>query len=98
MLGAGIVGAACARELALAGVQVTVVDRGGAAQATTAHGEGNVLVSDKAPGPELELAQMSRRLWPQVLAGIAESSPARRARWSGSPRGHRRGDDGCRGR
>ncbi|OIK27245.1 NAD(P)/FAD-dependent oxidoreductase [Streptomyces malaysiense] len=74
VLGAGIVGAACARELVLAGLQVTVVDRGGAAQATTAHGEGNVLVSDKAPGPELELAQLSRRLWPQVLADIAERS------------------------
>ena len=74
VLGAGIVGAACARELALAGIHVIVVDRGGPAQATTAHGEGNVLVSDKGPGPELELAQLSRRLWPQVLAGIAERS------------------------
>jgi glycine/D-amino acid oxidase-like deaminating enzyme len=68
VLGAGIVGAACARELALAGCAVTVVDRGGPAAATTAHGEGNVLVSDKGPGPELELARLSRRLWPEVLA------------------------------
>lgn len=74
VLGAGIVGAACARELALAGLDVTVVDRGAPASATTAHGEGNVLVSDKGPGPELELAQLSRRLWPQVLARIAERS------------------------
>ncbi|MBZ4020446.1 NAD(P)/FAD-dependent oxidoreductase [Streptomyces purpurogeneiscleroticus] len=73
VLGAGIVGAACARELALAGgFQVTVVDRGGAAEATTAHGEGNVLVSDKGPGPELRLAQLSRRLWPEALAAIAD--------------------------
>ncbi|MFF2501818.1 NAD(P)/FAD-dependent oxidoreductase [Streptomyces sp. NPDC058067] len=76
VLGAGIVGAACARELALAGLEVTVVDRGGAASATTSHGEGNVLVSDKGPGPELELAQLSRKLWPQVLAGVAERSVA----------------------
>ncbi|RVU28607.1 FAD-binding oxidoreductase [Streptomyces antnestii] len=76
VLGAGIVGAACARELALAGLEVTVVDRGGAASATTSHGEGNVLVSDKGPGPELELAQLSRTLWPQVLAGVAERSVA----------------------
>ncbi|GAA2439208.1 FAD-dependent oxidoreductase [Actinomadura vinacea] len=69
VLGAGIVGAACARELALAGCAVTVVDRGAPAEATTAHGEGNVLVSDKGPGPELELARLSRRLWPEVLAG-----------------------------
>ncbi|MFB6961822.1 NAD(P)/FAD-dependent oxidoreductase [Streptomyces sp. NPDC056309] len=74
VLGAGIVGCACARELALAGLEVTVLERGAAASATTAHGEGNVLVSDKGPGPELELAQLSRRLWPQVLAQIAERS------------------------
>ncbi|WP_067634988.1 NAD(P)/FAD-dependent oxidoreductase [Actinomadura latina] len=67
VLGAGIIGAACARELALAGCDVTVVDRDGPAAATTAHGEGNVLVSDKGPGPELELAKLSRRLWPQIL-------------------------------
>jgi glycine/D-amino acid oxidase-like deaminating enzyme len=67
--GAGIIGAACARELALAGFAVTVLDRGGPAAATTSHGEGNVLVSDKGPGPELELAKLSRRLWPEILDG-----------------------------
>ncbi|WP_030622036.1 NAD(P)/FAD-dependent oxidoreductase [Streptomyces sclerotialus] len=76
VLGAGIIGAACARELALTdGFLVTVVDRGGAAEATTAHGEGNVLVSDKGPGPELRLAQLSRRLWPETLAAVAGRSP-----------------------
>ncbi|MFF0792591.1 NAD(P)/FAD-dependent oxidoreductase [Streptomyces spiralis] len=83
VVGAGIVGCACARELALAGFEVTVVERGAAASATTAHGEGNVLVSDKGPGPELELAQLSRRLWPQVLAAAAERSAhaARAVEW-----------------
>ncbi|MBC2866217.1 FAD-binding oxidoreductase [Streptomyces mexicanus] len=83
VLGAGIVGCACARELALAGLDVTVIDRGAAASATTAHGEGNVLVSDKGPGPELELAQLSRRLWPQVLQEVAERCPhaARAVEW-----------------
>lgn len=76
VVGAGIIGAACARELALAGFDVLVLDRAGAAAATTAHGEGNVLVSDKAPGPELELAQLSRRLWPEVLAAVAERTPS----------------------
>ncbi|KAB2352727.1 NAD(P)/FAD-dependent oxidoreductase [Actinomadura rudentiformis] len=69
VLGAGIIGAACARELARAGHAVTVLDRGGPAAATTSHGEGNVLVSDKGPGPELELARLSRRLWPEIIAG-----------------------------
>ncbi|MEU8587337.1 FAD-dependent oxidoreductase [Streptomyces sp. NPDC048664] len=83
VLGAGIVGAACARELALAELEVVVVDRGGAGAATTSHGEGNILVSDKRPGPELRLAQLSRRLWPEVLAAVAERSPhaAHTAEW-----------------
>ncbi|GIL25169.1 NAD(P)/FAD-dependent oxidoreductase [Actinocatenispora comari] len=68
VIGAGIVGAACARELARAGCEVVLLDRGGAAAATTSHGEGNILISDKEPGPELALAQLSRALWPQVLA------------------------------
>jgi D-hydroxyproline dehydrogenase subunit beta len=74
VLGAGIIGAACARELALAGCAVTVVDRGGPAAGTTAHGEGNVLVSDKGPGPELELAKLSRGLWPAILDGAPDAA------------------------
>ena len=70
VLGAGVVGSACARELVAAGFEVVVVDRHRPAGATTAHGEGNVLVSDKDDGPELRLAQLSRRLWPEALAGI----------------------------
>ncbi|GAA2594633.1 FAD-binding oxidoreductase [Actinomadura fulvescens] len=73
VLGAGIVGAACARELARSGHMVTVLDRGGPAAATTSHGEGNVLVSDKGPGPELELARLSRRLWPEIVAGLPDA-------------------------
>nr|BFF17197.1 hypothetical protein GCM10025730_07180 [Promicromonospora thailandica] len=68
VVGAGIVGAACARALARAGTRVTVLDRGAAASATSAHGEGNLLVSDKGPGPELDLALVSLRRW-TVLAG-----------------------------
>ncbi|MET4926403.1 FAD-binding oxidoreductase [Streptomyces sp. PSRA5] len=76
IIGAGIIGAACARELAVAGFDVLVLDRAGAAAATTSHGEGNILVSDKGPGPELELAQLSRRLWPEVLAALAGPTPS----------------------
>ncbi|MEU3767833.1 FAD-dependent oxidoreductase [Amycolatopsis keratiniphila] len=72
VLGAGIVGAACARELTLAGFDVVVVDRGRPAGGTTSHGEGNILVSDKGPGSELELAKLSIALWPQVVAEIAD--------------------------
>ncbi|MFI7442448.1 NAD(P)/FAD-dependent oxidoreductase [Nonomuraea indica] len=63
VIGAGVVGAACAYYAARAGLDVTVVDRGPVAGGTTGAGEGNVLVSDKEPGPELELAVLSSGLW-----------------------------------
>ncbi|WP_427888032.1 NAD(P)/FAD-dependent oxidoreductase [Kribbella sp. GL6] len=66
VVGAGMVGAACAEALSAAGVRVLVIDRDGPAAGTTAAGEGNVLVSDKEPGPELELAVASRAEWDVV--------------------------------
>ncbi|MEU1733129.1 FAD-binding oxidoreductase [Streptosporangium sp. NPDC020145] len=63
VIGAGAVGAACAYYAARAGLDTLVVDRGSVAAGTTGAGEGNVLVSDKAPGPELALALLSRDLW-----------------------------------
>ncbi|WP_083450076.1 NAD(P)/FAD-dependent oxidoreductase [Luteipulveratus mongoliensis] len=72
VIGAGVVGAACARALALRGLSVHVIERGMPGAGTTSHGEGNILVSDKAPGPELTLAMRSRQLWPQVLEELAE--------------------------
>lgn len=69
VVGAGVVGAACAYYAAGAGLRVTVIDRGPVAGGTTGAGEGNLLVSDKEPGPELELALLSARLWTE-LAGL----------------------------
>ncbi|MFI1970612.1 NAD(P)/FAD-dependent oxidoreductase [Streptomyces cinnamoneus] len=66
VVGAGVVGAACAYHAARAGLTVTVVDRGPVAGGTTGAGEGNLLVSDKGPGPELALAQLSTRLWGEL--------------------------------
>ncbi len=63
VIGAGIVGAACALACARRGLDVTVVDRGGLVAGTTGSGEGNILVSDKAPGPELDLALYSNEVW-----------------------------------
>lgn len=63
VIGAGVVGAACAYYAARAGLAVTVVDRGPVAGGTTGAGEGNLLVSDKEPGPELDLALLSTGLW-----------------------------------
>ncbi|MBK6042861.1 FAD-binding oxidoreductase [Streptomyces sp. MBT55] len=66
IIGAGIVGAACAFHAASAGLGVTVLDRGPVGAGTTSRGEGNILLSDKEPGPELELARLSRDLWDEV--------------------------------
>jgi D-hydroxyproline dehydrogenase subunit beta len=66
VIGAGVVGAACALAAARAGLRVTVLDRGPIAGGTTGAGEGNLLVSDKPPGPELDLALLSLRLWGEL--------------------------------
>ncbi|WP_228988747.1 FAD-binding oxidoreductase [Streptomyces sp. DH8] len=66
VVGAGIVGAACAFHAAAAGLDVTVLDRGPVGAGTTSRGEGNILLSDKEPGPELELARLSRTLWDEA--------------------------------
>ncbi|AZP20960.1 FAD-binding oxidoreductase [Streptomyces aquilus] len=68
VVGAGMAGAACALYASRAGLDVTVVDRGPVAGGTTGAGEGNLLVSDKEPGPELALALLSQRLWAELAA------------------------------
>ncbi|WP_030669607.1 NAD(P)/FAD-dependent oxidoreductase [Streptomyces sp. NRRL B-1347] len=73
VIGAGVVGAACAYYAARSGLDVTVIDRGPVAGGTTGAGEGNLLVSDKEPGPELDLALLSTRLWRE----LADTLPPR---------------------
>ena len=72
IIGAGMTGAACAWYAARAGLRVVLVDRGPVAGGTTGSGEGNVLVSDKEPGPELDLALLSGRLWRELGAELDE--------------------------
>jgi glycine/D-amino acid oxidase-like deaminating enzyme len=66
VVGAGIVGAACAFFGARAGLEITVLERGAVAAGTTGAGEGNLLLSDKQAGPELELALRSVTLWNEL--------------------------------
>ncbi|HET9140189.1 FAD-binding oxidoreductase [Actinophytocola sp.] len=75
VIGAGIVGASCAYYAARAGLSVTVVDRGPLAGGTTSAGEGNILLSDKEPGPELDLGLLSYRLWRELDVGPIELEP-----------------------
>lgn len=75
VIGAGIVGAACARALAAAGLSVTVIEAQSAGSGTSGQGEGNLLVSDKSAGPELDLAQYSLGLWDDLGAQLLEELP-----------------------
>jgi glycine/D-amino acid oxidase-like deaminating enzyme len=70
VVGAGMVGASCAYYLSRAGLDVTVVDRGPVAGGTTGAGEGNLLVSDKLPGPELDLMLVSLARWAELDADV----------------------------
>jgi glycine/D-amino acid oxidase-like deaminating enzyme len=70
VVGAGIVGAACAQACAARGLSVAVVERDTLVSGTTGSGEGNLLVSDKLPGPELDLALLSNRLWRELAAEL----------------------------
>ena len=68
IIGAGIIGAATAYFATLQGLSVTVVERGLPASGTTSRCEGNILVSDKELGPELELMRYSLDVWKGELA------------------------------
>ncbi|MFE7171040.1 NAD(P)/FAD-dependent oxidoreductase [Streptomyces sp. NPDC057616] len=72
VVGAGMTGAACALYAARSGLDVVVMDRGPVAGGTTGAGEGNLLVSDKEPGPELDLALLSNRLWSELAQEYGE--------------------------
>lgn len=63
IIGGGIIGTSCAYFLAREGVKVVLVERNTIASGTSSAGEGNILVSDKLPGPELTLAQLGRSTW-----------------------------------
>jgi len=73
VIGAGVVGSACALALSEAGLKVLVIDRSTIASGTTSAGEGNILLSDKGPGPELVLAQYSRNAWFEISERIGNS-------------------------
>jgi glycine/D-amino acid oxidase-like deaminating enzyme len=78
VVGAGIVGTACARELAVRGVRVMLVDRGEIAGGSTGVGEGNVLASDKDAGPELDLTRAGLAAYDELEERLGEEARIRR--------------------
>lgn len=71
VVGAGIVGAACAEALALAGVRVRVLERGRVGAGVTAAGMGHVLVLDDTPA-QLALSRHARELWNERAGELPE--------------------------
>jgi D-hydroxyproline dehydrogenase subunit beta len=62
IVGAGIVGAACADEFARRGMKVAVVDRGQIASGATSAGMGHVVVMDDSEA-QFALTRYSQQLW-----------------------------------
>ena len=73
VVGAGIVGAACAAALARDGWRVTVLDRSFAAAGTTSVGMGHIVVMDDSP-EQLALTAYSARLWRELQPQLDKRS------------------------
>lgn len=65
IIGAGIIGAACARECALAGLRVAVVEPGFVGSGATAAGMGHIVVMDDSE-PQFALTRFSQQLWREL--------------------------------
>lgn len=73
IVGAGIVGAACAASLSSAGLSVVVIDASGIATGTTAAGMGHIVVMDDSEA-QFALTNYSRKLWNDLAAELPTAS------------------------
>jgi glycine/D-amino acid oxidase-like deaminating enzyme len=73
IVGAGIVGCACARECAQAGLRVGLVEGNIPGGGATAAGMGHVVVMDDSPA-QLDLTRYSRSLWQQLIPQLPDSA------------------------
>jgi D-hydroxyproline dehydrogenase subunit beta len=71
IVGAGIVGAACADEFAARGMRVAVVDRDFAGSGATAAGMGHIVVMDDSEA-QFALTHYSQRLWRELRRELPE--------------------------
>ncbi|WP_244817100.1 FAD-binding oxidoreductase [Caballeronia sp. Lep1P3] len=71
VVGAGIVGAACAAELAARGMSVEVIEARGIGGGATAAGMGHIVVMNDSPA-EFALARHSRELWLALAPHLRE--------------------------
>jgi glycine/D-amino acid oxidase-like deaminating enzyme len=69
ILGAGIIGCACARECAQAGLKVGIVEVNVPGGGATAAGMGHLVVMDDSPA-QLALTRYSRSLWRELMTQL----------------------------
>ena len=72
VLGAGIVGAACAFECASSGLSVTVIERNHIASGATGAAMGHIVVMDDSP-PQFALTVWSQSLWSELASQLPAS-------------------------
>ncbi len=71
VIGAGVIGACVAYYLAKENLRVVVLERGDIASGTSGHGEGNVLIHDKQPGIDTQMAYASQKLFQTLAAELS---------------------------
>jgi len=69
IIGAGIVGAACAAEFSSNGLKVLIIDRAGVGGGTTAAGMGHLVVMDDSEA-QFALTRYSRALWHKLATDL----------------------------
>jgi glycine/D-amino acid oxidase-like deaminating enzyme len=72
IIGAGIVGAACAAALAREGLSIILIDANGVAGGTTAAGMGHIVVMDDSPA-QFALTKYSQQLWKKLSDELPRS-------------------------
>jgi glycine/D-amino acid oxidase-like deaminating enzyme len=77
IVGAGIVGAACAAALAREGLSVIIIDPNGIGTGTTAAGMGHIVVMDDSEA-QFALTRYSQRLWDSIAAELPPESELER--------------------
>ena len=70
VIGGGIVGTSTAYHLTRMGAKVTLLERGAIASGTSGACDGQILIADRHPGPELELGKLAVRRWKELAAEL----------------------------
>ena len=66
VVGGGIVGTSTAYHLTQMGAKVTLLERGAIASGTTGACDGQILIADRHPGPELDLGKLAAHRWKEL--------------------------------